>query len=282
MGKWERGLFMLSSIENDASDSIKQMMAQMFQKIGAADTDGKAGISKIELSSVNAGDDVGGAAFLKSLNEKFDELDADADGQLSAKEIASSMPPSEPMGPPPGLEIDSEETGKTLETSAAKSSDDIKQKETNENLMDKIIEAFVNSFTDSYKKKDAGDDSEKAIASLTASANTDGKAGLSLDELASADTSKNGKMSGLVKDLIDNFTTYDKDGDGQLSQSEIKEAMPKQFSKQEMAAMLDQKDKYESFGSLLGSASGKFVQQLLDSYKNGNLSNLASTVSLAL
>lgn len=96
---------MTASINATDSDNLQMMMMQMYQKINAADTDGVKGISKKELSSIDVGDDVGGAAFLKSLNEQFDALDKDKNGELTAKEIFPQNLQSGQMGPPPGLEI---------------------------------------------------------------------------------------------------------------------------------------------------------------------------------
>lgn len=91
----------------NSTDSIQLMMMQMYQKINAANTDGVSGLSKKELSSVNAGDDVGGAAFLKSLTEQFDALDKNQNGQLSAQEIFPPNALNGQMGIPPGLNLSS-------------------------------------------------------------------------------------------------------------------------------------------------------------------------------
>ena len=95
---------MVSSITDD--DSIQQMMSLMFQKMSAADTDGTEGLSLDELSSIDTSGDAGGAAFLQSLTNQFDQLDADGNGQLSDEEISSAMP-VEPLGLPPGVKIES-------------------------------------------------------------------------------------------------------------------------------------------------------------------------------
>lgn len=96
---------MTVNINSIDTDNIQLMMAQMYQKLNAADTDGVSGLSKKELSSVNVGDDIGGAAFLKTLNEQFDALDKDKNGELTAKEIFPQDLLKKQMGPPPGLEI---------------------------------------------------------------------------------------------------------------------------------------------------------------------------------
>lgn len=252
---------MVSSI-NAAESSIQQLMLQMYQKMSAADTDGIAGLSKEELSSIDVGNDVGGAGFLQSLTAQFDKIDANGDGQLSAEEIAFAKPSKEPLGPPPGLELTS--TGSS---------------ESTDNIMEKILKKLSEKFTDSYKKAESGDKSPaNAIASLCAKADTDGVKGLSLDELSAVDTSKDTRQAGFINNLIENFKSIDTDGDGQLSQSELQNAIPKQFSKQEMAAM---NNSFGSFGGL-SNLSGNLVQKLLNSYQNGDLSKLVSSLSVAI
>lgn len=91
----------------NGTDNIQLMMAQMYQKLNAANTDGVSGLSKKELSSINPGDDVGGAAFLKSLTEQFEALDKNQNGQLSAQEIFPPNVLNGQMGMPPGLDLNS-------------------------------------------------------------------------------------------------------------------------------------------------------------------------------
>lgn len=260
---------MVSSINSADSDDIQQMMAVMYQRIGAADKDGISGLSKNELSTIDAGDDVGGSAFLKSLTEQFDQIDADKNGQLSSEEIASAKPP-EPMGPPPGLQLEASISADS--TQAAGNADSILQQ---------LLESLMKSFTDSYSKQDTGESADSATA-LAATADTDKVSGLSLDELASVDTSKDSGKAKLVNDLIKNFSDYDKDGDGQLSQSELQAAMPKEFSQQELAAMAGKNNSASDFGSALASFSSSFVEKLISSYKNGDLPNLASALNIAV
>ena len=102
---------MVSKISGN-DDTMQLLMAQLYSKMNAADTDGTSGLSKNELSSVDAGDDVGGSAFLKSLTDQFDELDTDKDGQLSSSEISKAKP-QEPMGPPPGMNLDDSDDSST-------------------------------------------------------------------------------------------------------------------------------------------------------------------------
>ena len=260
---------MVSSINGTDDESMKQMMALMFQKMGAADTDGTKGLSKSELSSIDAGDDSGGSAFLKSLSDQFDELDTDANGQLSSDEIAKAKPP-EPMGPPPGLAIESSDDSSSYS-----------------DLLEQIIEAskesFVSSFDDS---NDTATDASKA-ESLIASADSDGSSGLSLDELSSADSSGSNGKTGFVNDLIKNFDNYDLDGDGQLSKSELETAMPDgPFSRQEEKAIVENSDsnsifsKFESSLSNLGSSS--LIQKLISSYQSGDFADILSSLNIAV
>lgn len=81
---------MVSGINSVDSDSVKQLLADIYNKMSVADTDGKAGLSKSELASVNSNGDVGTAAFQKVFTEQFDKLDADKNGQLSQSELQSS------------------------------------------------------------------------------------------------------------------------------------------------------------------------------------------------
>lgn len=81
---------MVSGVNGVNSDSVKQMLADIYNKMSVADIDGKAGLSMSELASVNTDGDVNTAAFQKVLTEQFDKLDADKDGQLSQSELLNS------------------------------------------------------------------------------------------------------------------------------------------------------------------------------------------------
>lgn len=267
---------MVSCIGAEAAN-MHQLMAEVMQKMNAADTDGVKGLSKDELSSITSVSGSGGNSFIESLNQRFEEIDGDANGQLTFDEIAKSKISEEPMGPPPGLDIDSEQAeeldktlvGKTEQTSSETSK---------ENMLDKIIQALVDAFTDSYKKQDSKEQAP-SVSELTKSADANNDKGLSLDELSSVDTPKNPKTASVINDLIKNFGSYDLDGDGILSSSELQNAMPKQFSKQEIAAMAKEKtsEGLNAFGSFLGNTSTKFVQQLVQNYDK--LSALSSVIT---
>lgn len=128
---------MVSSISSNSDDSIQLLMAQMFQKMKSADTDGIAGLSKDELSSIDSSNDVGGSAFLKSLTDQFSSLDADKNGQLSSEEISKARP-SEPMGPPPGMDLSSSTENKMSEL--GDSLGDLAS-----SFLDKLISTYKNS-----------------------------------------------------------------------------------------------------------------------------------------
>ena len=130
---------MVSSIDSK-DDSMQMLMMQMFQKMKTADTDGTKGLSKDELSSIDAGSDVGGSAFLKSLTDQFDTLDADGNGQLTSDEIAKAHP-REPMGPLPGMNL----------SSSASSSSENKLSELGDslgNLASSFLDKLINTYKD--------------------------------------------------------------------------------------------------------------------------------------
>lgn len=277
---------MVSSISSNASDSIQLMMAQMYQKLNAADTDGIAGLSKDELSSIDSSDDKGGSAFLQSLSSQFDSLDADGNGQLSASEIASAKPPCGPMGPPPGMTIggccstdSTDSTNSADSTSAASSTSSTDTTSSIEQWLEKMLQSLLDSFTKSTENTGSGDQSTTAdatssetdaaskISSLTSTADTDKSRSLSLDELSSVDTSNNTGEAKFIKDLINNFKSYDTNGDGQLSQSEMATATPPTTA--------------ADLGSSLGTLSSSFIQKLLNNYQTSNLTSLASSIGIA-
>lgn len=265
---------MVSSIGNSDSGAVQLAMAVMYQKMNAANTDGISGLSKNELSSIDAGSDVGGSAFLKSLTSQFEQLDADSNGQLSEKEIASAKPTGN-MGPPPGLEIESTDgTDSTSSTNSTSSLDELIKK-----LLKQLEEAFskqAESTSDS--KTTSASDKTSPLFGLS-SADTDGTVGLSLDELSSIDETSDSGKANFINNLKTNFDKIDADGNGQLSQSEIAASKPK-GSPSEFAANSGNGGS-SSFGNSLGSFSGAFINKLISSYKDGGLSNLTSSLNLA-
>lgn len=265
---------MVSNISSTASDSIQLMMAQMYQNMKAADTDGTAGLSQDELSSIDTSGDQSGAAFLQSLSRQFDALDADGDGQLSNSEISNAKPTIGPMGPPPGMTI----------AGSVESADSTSSTDSAKNLMQDLIDSFLKSFSDSFSKDNskAMNDASNAAKSVLNSADVNGNAGVSLDELSSMVKNSDSKPSDFVSNLMKNFDSYDTNRDGQLSLNEMTDSIPKkQFSQQELASMSDKSQSAYNIGSLIGNLSGVFVQKLLNNYQNGGLSNLTSSLRVA-
>lgn len=293
---------MVSSIGNN-QDNIQQMMAAMLQKMNAADTDGTTGLSKSELSSIDSSNDAGGAAFLKSLTDQFNSLDADGNGELSASEIANATPVSGQMGPPPGMSIPSDNTSSTSATSKTSkaggaggvdststtttsgttaTSSGTSTESSVEDLLDKLLEALLEKFSEKLgnSTSTATSDTTQKLSSLTKAADTDGSGSLSLDELSSLDSTSNTGQAGFVNDLEKNFGNYDTDGDGQLSQNELASAIKTPLSAQEHSAIADLNSENSSSGkSSLASLSNSFLEKLLSSYKDGDLSTITSALS---
>lgn len=296
---------MVSSIGSTSTDNIQQMMAQMYQKLGAADTDGTKGVSRDELSAIDSSGDVGGSAFLKSLSDQFDELDADASGELSINEIASAKSLKEPMGPPPGLTIGSSEDSegtdllgsvdKSAEVGGTQKADSTEEGTSAKDMIEELLQKLMASFAEGFSTSGSDEDKEKAAATvkaikdLSSLAEKDGIVGLSKDELSAVDTTDNKELSKLVSSLLSKFDGLDSSSDGQLSITEMKESLPnKQFSRQELSAMSENSsltgedsssnDLAKSFGDL----TGKFVQKLINSYQDGGLSKMASSVGLTV
>lgn len=131
---------MVSGINNAAEDSI-QLMAQMYQQLNKADTDGVSGLSKGELSSINTGNDVGKADFLKALQEQFDALDTDGNGQLTADEIAKLEPQKAAQMPYDTNMASIEQSCKSLGDLASSAGESL----------GKLASTFVHKLMDSYK-----------------------------------------------------------------------------------------------------------------------------------
>lgn len=245
---------MVSTIGSAASDSVQMMMAQMFQKMQSADTDGVKGLSKSELSSIDSSNDAGGTAFLKSLSSQFNELDADGNGQLSQSEIASAKPP---------------EGGPDQSGNLKSKIEDLLEK-----LLQEALQAMANSTTDVTSTASASSDSKTSeVKPLDLSkADTDGTEGLSLSELKSVDTSSDSKAANFVNDLVNNFDSIDSNGDGQLSKDEVKAAMPPPPP----PMMADNSSNYlnNSLGNLgdsFSKLSSSFIQKLISTYQSGSL-----------
>lgn len=271
---------MVSGISSTAEDSIQLMMQQMLQKMKNADTDGTKGLSKTELSSIDTSKDQGGANFLKSLQEQFDTLDADGNGELSSSEISAAKPPMGSMGPPPGMSIESSEeeddtssaTDSTASTDSTSSTDSIKLK------IEKMLEALLDSLSGDIS--DSASDTASKVSSLTKSADTDSNGSLSKTELSSVDASGKAGEAGFVKDLMKNFSKYDTDNDGALSKEEISAAMKNAPASSEAVAS-GLNSSLESASNSLSNLATSLIQKMLDSYKNGGLSSLTSSLGIA-
>lgn len=132
---------MVSGINSTAEDNL-QLMAQMYQKLNKADTDGISGLSKGELSSIETGKDIGKTDFLKKLQEQFDALDTDGNGQLSADEIAKLKAQNGVAKMPYDINTASfDEVSKKLGDLASSAGESL----------GKLTSSFVHKLMDSYK-----------------------------------------------------------------------------------------------------------------------------------
>lgn len=81
---------MVSNINNTDLNNVQQVISEMYKKLKAADTDGVDGLSKKELASINTSNKLS-SAFLQTLSEQFDKLDADKNGQLSKNDLETAI-----------------------------------------------------------------------------------------------------------------------------------------------------------------------------------------------
>lgn len=286
------------SSTSTASSGIEQLMMSMYQKMSAADTDGITGLSKNELSSIDTGSDTGGTAFLKALTDKFDSLDTDGNGELSASEISAAKPHHMGhMGPPPGMDLGSTDSANQADAvDSTTSADSTGSTNSNnpisaiENWIETMLENLLASLQNgadsttsdaqsAANSNTSATDTSTAPIDTLSSADTDGKTGLSINELSSIDTGNDSGRANFINDLVKNFDSYDADGDGQLSHSEIKAAISQHFSQQTAAA--SDNNSLNGFGSTLGSLSSSFIQKMISNYQGSNLSNIASSLSIA-
>lgn len=279
---------MVTGINSADSGDMQLMMAQFYQKLNTADTDGTKGLSLDELSSVDTTRDAGGTAFLKSLSAQFSKLDADGDGQLSSSEIAQAKPPTPPMGPPPGLDLgtsnttDSAKTGTTGATDATSKTSST-QDESIEQMLKKLMSEIFEKLADgiSGEKKSTSDTSDSkstTVDSVSTDANGS-KKGVSLSDLSSIKTNTNAGATEFINSLMNDFKNLDTNSDGKLSQSELA-ALKSNSGTETASSKLE--NQLGRLGSSLGNASSAFLGKLISSYQNGNLSNLASSLSLAV
>lgn len=131
------------------------------------------------------------------------------------------------------------------------------------------------------------------------SADVDGKIGLSKEELASITAGKDTGVSDFLKSLTEQFDELDEDKNGQLTTAEMSNVKKEQLGppagmfiealnqkesdeKQNSSSSLvniNKRDSIEGLKDSIKDMTGTFVQKLFDSYKNGGLTNLASSLS---
>ncbi len=139
--------------EINSNDELQMLMLKMQSKMHQADTDGLKGLSKSELASVDAADNLDAQEFLKILTEKFDDVDKNKDGQLTSEEVLKSAL-QQPLGPPAGLFLEKDgENNKNIQSFAARTMNKIGEQSSGE-LKDKITNlasTFIQKMIDTYK-----------------------------------------------------------------------------------------------------------------------------------
>lgn len=253
---------MVSSIAN--SDELQQMMAQLLQKMNSADTDGIQGLSKNELESISTDAKDGSSAFLDALSSQFSELDANGDGQLSTKEVSNIK--SDPMGPPPGLFIEAEESSDSSSTSS------------NKDTISELMEKWMDKFAESY---DSAEDSENAD-SLVASIDKDGTNSLSYKELSQVAGDDGSIQSQAVKSLMDNFENFDKNNDSQLDKDEISQAFSDFSEKVKTSDSSDGNEFFDSLKNGFEKLSSSVVKKLIENYNNNGFSGALSALNITM
>lgn len=279
---------MVTGINSATTGEMQLMMAQFYQKLNAADTDGTKGLSLDELSSVDTTKDAGGTAFLKSLTDQFSKLDTNGDGQLNSSEMSQAKPPAPPMGPPPGLDLGTSKTtastktgstGTTEATSKTSSTQDESIEQMLKKLMSEIFEKLADGISGEKKStSDSSDSKNKTVDSVSTDTN-ETKKGVTLSDLSSIKTNTNAGATDFINSLMNDFKNLDTNADGKLSQSELA-ALKSNSGTETASSKLE--NHLGSLGSTLGNASSAFMGKLISSYQNGNLSNLASSLSLAV
>lgn len=261
---------MVSQVNGTSEDNIQMMMAQMLQKINSADTDGITGLSKSELSSIDTSGNQGGTSFLKSLENQFDKLDTDGDGELSSEEISKAIPKREHMGPPPGLSLDASTSLTTSTTSTTSGTSDTSVSELFKEVMTSFEKSFINNFGNNSPQS-----SSDKVSDIASAADTDKSGGVSLSELSSLNIN-NTSEKGIVNDLVNNFKNYDTNGDGALSTTELSAAVS---DKTGLGGDIGANGA-EKLGNSLGRVSASFVQKLLNNYSN-SFPGLNSSLNIA-
>ena len=241
---------MVTSISSSSnSDYIQQLMAQMMKNMSAADTDGTTGLSKTEISSINTGDDKGGAGFLKALSDNFDKIDSDSNGQLTQSEIQASKP-QQPMGPPPGMSIEDLTTSANTDGTDGLSKDELASVDSSS---DAGQANFIKNLQDNFDKIDTNKDGE-----------------LSADEIKAAKPQHSHHANESKTTSTDDTTT--------ATATTTTDATSTTSTDSSNSSLAD-------FESSFSKASDYLMNQLVNAYKAGSaslMSNLESSLNLAV
>lgn len=140
-------------------------------------------------------------------------------------------------------------------------------------ILDEYIKNFAKSFSKSEKPDETLDNESKYVLNLV---DKDKNGMVTIDELKSFDSSTIASESETkIKDIEENFKTYDQDHSGDLSFAEIKNALgQKQYSLQELRAMANENKTENQDQVAFDEPSYSFYQKALDNYKKAN-SNFA-------
>lgn len=162
----------------------------------------------------------------------------------------------------------------------------------NKTLIKKLQDKLLENLAESYDKTDARLDKKinEQANSLIKEGDKDKSGGLSLKELYSIDTKDDADKANTVKYLIGNFKAFDKNGDDQLTITEVKNALKKlsklkkQFSMQDIAKMARESNDFSASGSSIGNGqsnlSNSLAEKLISKYQSGDLSSLESSMSV--
>lgn len=163
----------------------------------------------------------------------------------------------------------------------------------NKTLIKKLQDKLLENLAESYDKTDARLDRKinEQATSLIKEGDKDKSGGLSLKELCSIDTKDDSDKANAVKYLIGNFKAFDKNGDDQLTITEVKNALKKlskldkQFSMQDIAKMAQENNDFSASGSAIGNGQSNLpnslAEKLISNYQSGDLSSLESSMSVA-
>lgn len=136
-------------------------------------------------------------------------------------------------------------------------------------LLDELVEKFAQSFAKGTAPDEAQENEAKYLRDLV-DKNKNGT--VSINELESFDSSNLSSEAGTkINDLKDKFKLYDKDQSGELSLTEIKNAIgKKQYSLQELKAMSDANKAENEENVIFNEQPYSFPKTALDNYKKAN------------